>query len=139
MMMSHKLHEVYERPEAPLPPDHSTGFVFAGITALLAYVWQEQDTVRNLALIATALLLLVSLARPIWLRPLNIAWMRLASLIGRVVNPIVMFILFVLLVVPAGLLMRLGYDPLRKRKNPDAASYWIVPDTDRRSDMKNQF
>lgn len=137
--MSRNFHETYERPEAPLPPDRSTGLVFAGIAAVIAYLWRAQDVILYLALAAAIVLVTVSLTHPIWLRPLNIAWMKLAELIGRVVNPVVMFVLFAVLIVPAGLLMRLRYDPLRKRKDPHATSYWIVPDSDKRSDMKHQF
>ena len=82
---------------------------------------------------------MISLLRPIWLRPLNILWMRFALLLSKVVNPLVMLVLFMLVIVPAGLIMRLRHDPLQKKPLPDAKSYWILRGSDDRSDMKNQF
>ena len=53
-------------------------------------------------------------------------------------NPIVMLVLFAVVVVPAGLIMQLFRDPLR-RKRPAVASYWVTrPDADK-SSMANQF
>ena len=47
-------------------------------------------------------------------------------LIGKIVNPIVMALLFFSTITPVGFLMRLfGKDPLRLRRDPAAASYWI--------------
>ena len=76
---------------------------------------------------------------PTLLRPLNIAWMRFALVLSKIVNPIVMAILFAIAIVPAGLLMQLRHDPLRRKRRPDAMSYWIEREGDEVSTMKNQF
>ena len=47
-------------------------------------------------------------------------------LLGRLINPLVMGLLFYLVVTPTGLIMRaLGKDLLRLKRDPDATSYWI--------------
>jgi hypothetical protein len=54
----------------------------------------------------------------------------------------VMAVLFYVTVTPIALLMRmLGKDPLRLRRDPDAASYWIhrTPPGPTPESMKNQF
>lgn len=72
------------------------------------------------------LLLAVAFLRPRWLNPLNRAWFQLGLLLHRIVNPIVLGLIFVLSVIPIGLLMRLfGKDPLLRKFEPDRESYWM--------------
>lgn len=137
--MSRNFHEGLESMEAPLPPDRSTGLVFAAMAALAAYIWRSNTAVSHAAIGVTVLLIMVSMLRPIWLRPLNILWMRLALLLSKIVNPVVMLVLFLLVIVPAGLFMRLRVDPLQKHRSSGATSYWIFRTPEDRSDMKNQF
>jgi hypothetical protein len=53
-------------------------------------------------------------------------------------NPIVMGILFVVAIVPAGLIMQRFADPLRKKRLPGSGSYWVPRQTQPGS-MRNQF
>lgn len=78
-------------------------------------------------------------ASPRALRPLNIAWTRLGLLIGRVTNPVLLAIVFYGAVVPTGLIMRaVGRDPMRRKRDPRAASYWIPRDSGQ-TPMTRQF
>jgi Saxitoxin biosynthesis operon protein SxtJ len=137
--MSQNFHERFERAEIALPSDRSTGLVFAAIAGGVVYVWRSDFTIAVIAGAAALTLVASSLLRPTLLRPLNVAWMRLAHLLSKIVNPIAMLILFALVIVPAGLLMRLGYDPLRKQRLPGVESYWIERGRAERSDMTQQF
>ena len=86
--------------------------------------------------------LAVALVRPAWLAPFNRAWFKFGLLLQRVVNPLVMAVIYFAVVTPTGLVMRaLGKDPLRLRYDPDAESYWIHrdPPGPERESMKNQF
>ena len=73
---------------------------------------------------------------------LNRLWMRLGLLLGRVVSPVAIGVVYYVSVVPTGLLMRaLGKDPLRLKFDREAVSYWIKrdpPGPDPR-DMSDQF
>ena len=63
-------------------------------------------------------------------------------LLYKIVNPVVLGLLFYVTVTPIALLMRvLGKDPLRLRRDSDAASYWIdrTPPGPVPESMKNQF
>ncbi|MEQ8711242.1 MAG: SxtJ family membrane protein [Rhodospirillales bacterium] len=79
---------------------------------------------------------------PVILRPLNRLWFQIGLLMHRVVNPVIMGLIFFLAVTPTGLIMRaLGKDPLRRAFDRDAGTYWIErnpPGPDPQS-MKNQF
>jgi hypothetical protein len=76
------------------------------------------------------------------LKPLNRLWLRLGLVLYRVINPIVMLLLFVTTIIPIGALLRLfGKDPLRLRRDPATPSYWLPrepPGPDPKS-MINQF
>lgn len=140
----HERIEAHERIEGP--SDRSFGLTVGGILValgLLKALWFSGWTV-----LAWALLLLggglvaTALVRPPLLAPLNRAWLRLGLLLFKIVNPLVMFVIYATTVVPIGLWLRLrGKDLLRLRRDPAAASYWIpreppgpAPET-----MRNQF
>lgn len=60
----------------------------------------------------------------------------------HVIVPVAMGLLFFLAVTPVGLLLRaVGKDSARRRRDPAAASYWIVrdPPGPAPDSMKNQF
>ncbi len=84
----------------------------------------------------------VALIRPGLLAPLNRLWTKFGLVLHRVVNPIVMGLVFYVTITPMGLAMRLlGKDLLNLKFEPNRKSYWIerqppgpAPDT-----MKNQF
>jgi hypothetical protein len=68
--------------------------------------------------------------------------MKFALLLYTVMNPLTMALLFFLVVTPIGVVMRLaGKDFLRKRLEPEAASYWLPrdPPGPAPDSMKQQF
>ena len=94
-----------------------------------------------MALATAFALVAISFLSPSILRPLNIVWMRFAILLSRIMNPIVMLMLFALAIIPAGLIMQLVRDPLRRRRTT-GDTYWLPVDTRARttqSSMINQF
>jgi hypothetical protein len=91
---------------------------------------------------AAATLALFAIYRPAALGPINRAWLRLGLALYKIVNPIVMAVLYFSTIVPIGIVMRLrGRDPLRLRRQPEAASYWIgrEPPGASSETMRNQF
>jgi hypothetical protein len=98
--------------------------------------------VRWWALAVAAALVLVSIARPALLDAPKRLWLRLGGVLGRIVNPVVLGILFVAVVTPTALVTRmLGHDPLRLRVDRGAPTYWIERKTigAGRVDMRKQF
>lgn len=122
------LHEELRREEAPKgSSDRGFGLVFAAVFAIVA-AWPILDGAapRLWATAVAAAFAALALLAPRTLAPLNRVWTRFGLLLARVTNPLVMGLLFFLVVTPMGLAMRaLGKDPLRRRLEPDAASYWI--------------
>ena len=117
------------------------GLVFAGVFALIA-LWPlvRGNDVRLWALVVAALFAVVAFATPSLLKWPNRLWFKFGLLLGKVVAPVVMGIIFVLTVIPTGLIMRLlGKDLLGLRRKNDNATYWHQVDPAARSPMKNQF
>lgn len=134
-------HESYAPGEVKPPSPRSTGLVFVGVAILIAVLNRHHPIVAGIALAVALVLLGISLTAPRILQPLNIVWFQIGMLMHRVVNPVVMFLMFAVAMVPAGLLMRLGHDPLRSKRDPQASTYWTEPDPDeaKLSSMKTQF
>jgi hypothetical protein len=66
------------------------------------------------------------LLKPATLRPVYRGWMRFGQLASLVMTPLVLGLVFFLLFLPIGLVMRLtGHDPMRRKLEPDADSYRV--------------
>jgi len=121
-------HESFERDEhAAGSSNRSFGLVFAVLFALIGLVpWFTHGSPRYWAVAVAAAFLLCALAFPGVLAPLNRLWLKLGALLHRIVSPIVLGFLFYIAITPMGVVMRMfGKDPLRLRREPDAATYWI--------------
>lgn len=141
--MAHgSLHEDFSRAEAPDgSSDRGFGLVFAAVFGVIgAWPLLGGGAPRLWALVAAAAFLAVAAAAPRLLAPLNRAWTRFGLLLGRIVTPLVMGLLFYGMVTPMGLAMRaLGKDPLRRRFDRAAASYWIARRPPGPAPMSRQF
>ena len=121
----------------------SFGLVFA-IFFILIGLWPliHGDSPRRWAVVLSVAFVLVALAVPSALSPLNRLWTRFGLLLHTIVSPIALGIVFYFVVTPTGLIRRLlGKDPLRLRVDRSAKSYWVMrtpPGPDAES-LKNQF
>ena len=107
--------------------DRAFGLVFAAAFGLVC-LWPllHREPPRWWALAPAILLALVALTRPVLLAGLNRLWIKLGLLLGKIVSPIALGIVFYCVVAPIGTLARLtGKDPLRLKLDPRADSYWI--------------
>lgn len=129
--------------EAKMGSERSFGVVFSIVFAIIGTVpLLRGGELRPWSLLVAAVFLGLGLLAPRVLRPLNILWFRFGLLLGRIIAPIVISLLFFIAVTPTALIMRLlRKDVLSLRFDRTAKSYWI-----RRSktdnpmgSMKNQF
>jgi len=123
--------------------DRGFGFVFAVACAIFGSInyWRGHDW-WPWWLTASVVFLVLALAAPRVLHPLNWVWTKFGLLLHRVVQPVVMGLLFFTTIVPMGLLFRMiGKDFLRRRLDPAASSYWILrePPGPAPDSFKNQF
>ena len=130
-------------PEAESSSDRSFGLVFAGFFALLAaYDWWHAGGRWAVYLAVAGVFLLTALVRPNVLAPLNRLWSKLGYFLGKIVSPVVLGLIFFVVMMPLGALMRaLGKDALRLRRDAGAESYWIVrqPPGPAGETMRDQF
>ena len=59
------------------------------------------------------------------LNPLNVVWVKFGELLGRIIAPIVMAIIYFIIITPIGLFMRLIRKDLLNLKFSKANTYWI--------------
>ncbi len=142
--MDGETHEPLRQPE-PVKggSDRAFGVVFAVVFTLIG-LWPlvHDGGPRWWSLGLAALLLLAAVLWPAILAALNRLWTRFGAVLHRIANPIIMGLVFYLAVTPTALVMRcLGKDPMRRKLDPGAKSYWIErrpPGPDPET-MKQQF
>ena len=126
--MATTTHEDYSRAHAVKgSSDKSFGLVFAAFFALIG-LWPliHGASPRWWVVAIGAAFLVVAFIRPSLLAAPNRWWMKFGLLLAKVVNPIVMGLVFYLTVTPTAAIMRMmGKDPLRLRYDRSAKSYWI--------------
>jgi len=127
-----------------LPSNRNFGFLFAGVFVLLSVyaAFQGADAFMIYGLlIAGATIGLVTVFAPDLLTNFNKAWVKLGEVMGKVVSPLVLGVIFFLLITPTALITRLfGRDELRLKRT-SANTYWIdrKPPGPLGDSFKNQF
>lgn len=107
--------------------DRTFGIVFAVFFALIG-LWPlvRGEPARAWALVIAAAFLLAALVRPRLLASLNRLWTKFGLLLHKITNPVIMAAVFYGAVTPTALVLRMmGKDPLRRRIDRSATTYWI--------------
>ena len=119
--------------------NRSFGIVFFIVFLLIAlYPLINSEVIRMWSVILSLIFLVLGLLDSKILNPLNKIWFKFGILLGRIISPIIMGIIFFFVVTPIGLIMRiLGKDLLNLKYNNNK-TYWIEK-TGPKSKMKNQF
>ncbi|MEM7360356.1 MAG: SxtJ family membrane protein [Pseudomonadota bacterium] len=103
------------------------GLIFAFIFAVIAafpLLWG--NGIRMWAAYIAGGFTAVSLLVPVLLTPLNKLWAKFGMMMHKITNPLLMGLVFYITVLPTGIIMKLlGKDPMRRKKEPEADSYWI--------------
>ena len=111
-------------------------FVVFLITGLFPLINDQE--IKVWSLLASLIFLILGLINSKILTPLNKIWFKFGILLGKIVSPIVMGLIFFLVVTPIAIFMKiLKKDLLNLRYNNDK-SYWIEKN-EQKSKMKNQF
>lgn len=126
-----------------LPSNKKFGYFFTAVFAIVGiyFFWKDSTFWSYLFFGACILFLIVTLIKADLLLPLNKLWMGLGLLIGMVVSPIVLGIIFFVLFTPISLVMKLfGRDELRLKVR-ERPSHWKPRTTDAAQSgaFKNQF
>ncbi len=122
-----------------LPSNRNFGIVFFVVFLLIAiYPIINNEDIRLWSLIISSIFLILGLINTKLLTPLNKIWFKFGLLLGKVISPLIMSLIFFFVVTPIGLLMRLlGKDLLNLKLNKNS-TYWVEKNGPK-SKMKNQF
>ena len=94
--------------------------------------------IRKWSLVLSVIFLALGLINSKILNPLNNMWFKFGILLGKIISPLVMGVIFFFIVTPISIIMKiLGKDILSLKKN-NKKSYWIEK-SPIKSEMKNQF
>ncbi len=107
--------------------NRSFGLLFSIVFLALALWPLTKKGEINLYLVSIALIFLIlGLLNSKILSPLNKWWIKLGEILGRIIAPIVMAIVYFLILTPISLLVRLfGKDLIGMKFRNDIKSYWV--------------
>ena len=117
----------------------SFGIVFFLVFFLIGmYPLLNSNDVRFWSLLISSIFLILGLMNSKILTPLNRLWFKFGIILGKIISPIVMGVIFFLVVTPIGLIMRILKKDILNLKFNELDTYWIEKKGPK-SMMKNQF
>ena len=128
--------------EIELPSNKKFGFLFTFIFLILTVYFYANNSLTwtYVFSVTTVGCFLVTLVNAHFLMPLNMLWMRIGLLMGIIISPIVLGLIFFVIFTPIAFIMRTcGRDELRL-KFKKRSSHWINRNVPIHIDsFKNQF
>ena len=112
--------------EIKIGSNRSFGVVFFVVFLLIAlYPIINNGEIRIWSLITSIIFLILGLLNSKFLNPLNKLWFKFGIVLGKIISPLIMGIIFFLVVTPTGLIMRLLRKDILSLKYNQNSSYWI--------------
>lgn len=125
-----------------LPSNKKFGYFFSFIFLILAsyFLYSSNKIIGYLLIITALIFFVITIIKPSLLLPLNKMWMYLGFILGKIISPIVLGIIFFGLFTPYGIAMRMmGRDELYLKKTKKQ-SHWIHrSDSSLKTNFKRQF
>tara|TARA_B100000035_G_scaffold249362_1_gene218167 strand:- start:3639 stop:4016 length:378 start_codon:yes stop_codon:yes gene_type:complete len=106
--------------------NRSFGLLFFLVFLAIA-LWPliNYNPIRLWALVISSVFLILGLLNAKILEPLNRGWIKFGELLGKIIAPIIMFLVFFIILTPIGLILKLfRKDLLKIKKNKSIKSYW---------------
>ena len=128
-----------EKSNIKMSSNKSFGIVFSIFFLIIGlFPLLDNLNIRIWSIIISIIFIILGMLNSKLLSPLNKAWFRIGLILGGIVSPIIMGLVFFLVVTPTSLLLRLFKKDVLSLKSNNKNTYWIEK-TDRISKMKNQF
>ena len=104
----------------------SFGYLFFGLFLILS-LWPvlNDNSINFLFLSISAVFFILTILKAKILDFLNNYWIKLGELLGKVIAPIIMFLVFFVIVTPLSLLTKLLKKDLLNMRFNDSKTYWI--------------
>ena len=107
-------------------------FLIIGLYPLVSF-----EVIRIWSVVLSLVFLIITIIRPNLFTFLNRSWIQFGILLGKIISPIVMGLVFFFLITPIGMLLRILKKDVMGLKR-GASSYWITRE-DKVQSMKKQF
>jgi hypothetical protein len=101
------------------------------------YPLKSGVAIRVWSVVLSLVFLIITIIKPNLFTPLNKLWIQFGILLGKMISPIVMGLVFFFVVTPTGILVRILKKDVMGLKR-GASSYWIDRE-DKVQSMKKQF
>ena len=125
--------------DVKISSNRSFGIVFFAVFLFIAFYPLLNDrSIHTWSLIISLIFLTLGVINSNILSPLNKIWFKFGILLGKIISPLVMGIIFFTVVTPIGILMKILKKDLLNLKYNNKKSYWIEKN-EPKSKMKNQF
>jgi hypothetical protein len=126
--------------ETKIGSNKSFGIVF-GIFFLIIFLWLlvKNGSLNYWFLSISIVFFILGFINSKILSPLNYIWAKFGVLLGKIISPLIMMIIFFGVVTPIGLLIKLLKKDLLSLKKNNDKTYWINKDDKVQSKMKNQY
>ena len=125
--------------EIKIGSNKSFGIVFFIVFLLIAiYPLINNGELRIWSLVVAIIFFILGLINSKVLTPLNKLWFKFGLLLGKIVSPLIMGIIFFFVVTPTAFIVRIIGKDLLNLKFNNKKTYWIEK-TGPKSKMKNQF
>ena len=113
--------------------NRSFGILFC-IVFLLIAIWPliSSNPIRYWALVLSITFLILGAINSKFLSPLKDYWIKLGEILGKIIAPLVMSLVFFIILTPIGLILRIFGKDLLKLKKSKKSSYWLS-----RGDLKS--
>ena len=90
--------------------------------------------------IICGILVAAGLFAPMVLQPVYRLWMRFGLLLSKITTPLILGIVFFLVIMPMGLVMRLmGHDPMSRKLDDAAISYRVVSKKNPKENLEKPY
>ena len=117
-----------QKSKIKMSSNRSFGLVIFFVFFIIAF-WSFRGDFHHIKILPfcfSIFFLILGIINSKFLTPLNKLWFKFGILLGTIIAPIVMGIIFFFVVTPTGFFMKLiGKDLLGKKFNKNVKSYWI--------------
>ncbi len=129
--------------EMKFSSNRSFGLLFSLVFTIVAFFpILNGGKIRIIVLIIALIILICSFAKPVVFKYPNLLWNKFGLLLNKVTNPIILFIIFTVVIIPTSIIMKVfKKDPMSRAYSKSINSYWIKKskeDSDK-FNMDNQF
>lgn len=119
------------------------GFIFAAGLVLffgLIIPWLAEIPWPRWPWIGSGVFVVLALVYPLALKPLNWLWLKIGHALGWINTRIILGLVFFVIILPIGLLMRmLRKDPMARKRDASASSYRVQSQRSPREQLERPF